>query len=92
MVRNSFSSEDRLQRSESSASRSSSSAYTTRRSDSFDSRKSSNERRRYKSNTVYHYGRHSNYWLFGGFSVRDTLAFVNLTPRNQPVDLVFIAV
>jgi hypothetical protein len=25
------------------------------------------------SGTVNHYGRHSNDWLFGGFSVRDTL-------------------
>ncbi|KAL4901421.1 hypothetical protein BDW74DRAFT_159951 [Aspergillus multicolor] len=32
----------------------------------------SDSRRRY-DNTVYHYGRHSNYWLFGGFSVRDTV-------------------
>ncbi|KAL4820322.1 hypothetical protein BDW67DRAFT_181395 [Aspergillus spinulosporus] len=43
-----------------------------RRTDSSKSRASSDSRRRY-DNTVYHYGRHSNYWLFGGFSVRDTV-------------------
>ncbi|KAL5333236.1 hypothetical protein BJX70DRAFT_403768 [Aspergillus crustosus] len=43
-----------------------------RRSGSYTSQKSREERRRY-DNTVYHYGRHSNYWLFGGFSVRDTV-------------------
>ncbi|KAL4785432.1 hypothetical protein BJX76DRAFT_356151 [Aspergillus varians] len=42
------------------------------RSGSNKSRKSTEDRRRY-DNTVYHYGRHSNYWLFGGFSVRDTV-------------------
>ncbi|KAJ6095620.1 hypothetical protein N7486_006366 [Penicillium sp. IBT 16267x] len=35
-------------------------------------RKNSDNYRRY-SGTVYHYGRHSNDWLFGGFSVRDTV-------------------
>ncbi|KAL4864403.1 hypothetical protein BDV12DRAFT_201179 [Aspergillus spectabilis] len=43
-----------------------------RRSGSYTSQKSKEDRRRY-DNTVYHYGRHSNYWLFGGFSVRDTV-------------------
>ncbi|KAL5051353.1 hypothetical protein BDW71DRAFT_202534 [Aspergillus fruticulosus] len=43
-----------------------------RRTGSSKSRASSDSRRRY-DNTVYHYGRHSNYWLFGGFSVRDTV-------------------
>ncbi|KAL4933287.1 uncharacterized protein BDV17DRAFT_251521 [Aspergillus undulatus] len=42
------------------------------RSGSNNSRTSTESRRRY-DNTVYHYGRHSNYWLFGGFSVRDTV-------------------
>lgn len=32
----------------------------------------SNSYKRY-SGTINHYGRHSNDWLFGGFSVRDTL-------------------
>ncbi|KAL3477489.1 hypothetical protein BJX99DRAFT_126099 [Aspergillus californicus] len=67
--RDSFTSENRLRRSESPSQMS---PCTTRRSDSFNSRKSSDDRRRY-DNTVYHYGRHSNYWLFGGFSVRDTV-------------------
>lgn len=35
-------------------------------------RKNSDDYRRY-SGTVNHYGRHSNDWLFGGFSVRDTV-------------------
>ncbi|KAK4870973.1 hypothetical protein LT330_000210 [Penicillium expansum] len=35
-------------------------------------RKSSGDYKRY-SGTVNHYGRHSNDWLFGGFSVRDTV-------------------
>ncbi|KAL4973445.1 hypothetical protein BDW66DRAFT_153803 [Aspergillus desertorum] len=43
-----------------------------RRTGSSKSQASSDSRRRY-DNTVYHYGRHSNYWLFGGFSVRDTV-------------------
>jgi hypothetical protein len=34
--------------------------------------KNSDDYRRY-SGTVNHYGRHSNDWLFGGFSVRDTV-------------------
>ncbi|KAL4920069.1 hypothetical protein BDW62DRAFT_199159 [Aspergillus aurantiobrunneus] len=42
------------------------------RSGSHNSQNSTRSRRRY-DNTVYHYGRHSNYWLFGGFSVRDTV-------------------
>lgn len=41
-------------------------------SDSTSSRKASNDHKRY-SGTINHYGRHSNDWLFGGFSVRDTL-------------------
>jgi hypothetical protein len=41
-------------------------------SGSTNSYRSTDDRRRY-DNTVYHYGRHSNYWLFGGFSVRDTV-------------------
>ncbi|KAE8163792.1 hypothetical protein BDV40DRAFT_132399 [Aspergillus tamarii] len=45
---------------------------TKRRSDSYHSRKSSDDYRRY-SGTVNHYGRHSNDWLFGGFSLRDTV-------------------
>ncbi|GFF49020.1 hypothetical protein IFM62136_01166 [Aspergillus lentulus] len=36
------------------------------------SRKSGEDYRRY-SGTVNHYGRHSNDWLFGGFSLRDTV-------------------
>lgn len=36
------------------------------------SRKGSSDYRRY-SGTLNHYGRHSNDWLFGGFSVRDTV-------------------
>ncbi|KAL4936711.1 hypothetical protein BDV06DRAFT_88393 [Aspergillus oleicola] len=65
-ARDSFSSshEDRLRRTESPVQMS--------RSGSNNSRKSTESRRRY-DNTVYHYGRHSNYWLFGGFSVRDTV-------------------
>lgn len=39
---------------------------------SYGSRKSSNDYRRY-SGTINHYGRHSNDWLFGGFSLRDTV-------------------
>ncbi|OJJ85328.1 uncharacterized protein ASPGLDRAFT_46335 [Aspergillus glaucus CBS 516.65] len=35
-------------------------------------RKTSNDYRRYNG-TVNHYGRHSNDWLFGGFSLRDTV-------------------
>lgn len=35
-------------------------------------RKNSDDYRRY-SGTVNHYGRHSNDWLFGGFSVRETV-------------------
>ncbi|KAI2725979.1 hypothetical protein CBS147332_2866 [Penicillium roqueforti] len=34
-------------------------------------RKNSDDYKRY-SGTVNHYGRHSNDWLFGGFSVRET--------------------
>lgn len=36
------------------------------------SRKISDDYRRYNG-TVNHYGRHSNDWLFGGFSLRDTV-------------------
>ncbi|PWY89444.1 hypothetical protein BO94DRAFT_36117 [Aspergillus sclerotioniger CBS 115572] len=43
--------------------RSTSSAYARRSGDDY---------RRY-SGTVNHYGRHSNDWLFGGFSLRDTV-------------------
>ncbi|OOF99524.1 hypothetical protein ASPCADRAFT_203304 [Aspergillus carbonarius ITEM 5010] len=35
-------------------------------------RRSGDDYRRY-SGTVNHYGRHSNDWLFGGFSLRDTV-------------------
>ncbi|EAW14336.1 uncharacterized protein ACLA_073710 [Aspergillus clavatus NRRL 1] len=35
-------------------------------------RRSSDDFRRYNG-TVNHYGRHSNDWLFGGFSLRDTV-------------------
>ncbi|KAJ5960880.1 uncharacterized protein N7479_008030 [Penicillium vulpinum] len=35
-------------------------------------RKTSDDYKRY-SGTINHYGRHSNDWLFGGFSVRDTV-------------------
>lgn len=67
-TRNSFSSnEERSRRTHSPVqmSRSGSSGSTN-------SYRSTDDRRRY-DNTVYHYGRHSNYWLFGGFSVRDTV-------------------
>ncbi|KAE8153748.1 hypothetical protein BDV25DRAFT_148721 [Aspergillus avenaceus] len=43
-----------------------------RRPGSNHSRKTSDDYRRY-NNTVNHYGRHSNDWLFGGFSLRDTV-------------------
>ncbi|KXG48426.1 uncharacterized protein PGRI_022960 [Penicillium griseofulvum] len=36
------------------------------------SRKNSDDYKRY-SGTVSHYGRHSNDWLFGGFSIRETV-------------------
>ncbi|OOQ90102.1 hypothetical protein PEBR_05124 [Penicillium brasilianum] len=45
--------------------------YTTKRA-STPTRKNSDDYRRY-SGTVNHYGRHSNDWLFGGFSVRETV-------------------
>lgn len=45
--------------------------YTTKRA-STPARKNSDDYRRY-SGTVNHYGRHSNDWLFGGFSVRGTV-------------------
>ncbi|KAJ5756024.1 hypothetical protein N7533_005567 [Penicillium manginii] len=35
-------------------------------------RKNSGDHKRY-SGTINHYGRHSNDWLFGGFSVRETV-------------------
>jgi hypothetical protein len=35
-------------------------------------RKNSDDYKRY-SGTINHYGRHSNDWLFGGFSVRETV-------------------
>ncbi|OQE45860.1 hypothetical protein PENCOP_c001G05444 [Penicillium coprophilum] len=40
--------------------------------DSTPTRKNSDDYKRY-SGTVNHYGRHSNDWLFGGFSVRETV-------------------
>ncbi|KAE8354900.1 hypothetical protein BDV28DRAFT_129949 [Aspergillus coremiiformis] len=43
-----------------------------RRPHSYHSRRSSDDYRRF-SGTVNHYGRHSNDWLFGGFSLRDTV-------------------
>ncbi|KAA8644062.1 uncharacterized protein ATNIH1004_008259 [Aspergillus tanneri] len=43
-----------------------------RSSGSFHPRRSGDDYRRY-SGTVNHYGRHSNDWLFGGFSLRDTV-------------------
>lgn len=43
-----------------------------RDSRSHHSRRSSDDYRRYRG-TVNHYGRHSNDWLFGGFSLRDTV-------------------
>jgi hypothetical protein len=45
--------------------------YTTKR-ESNPTRRNSDDYRRY-SGTVNHYGRHSNDWLFGGFSVRETV-------------------
>jgi hypothetical protein len=45
---------------------------TKRRLDSYHSRKSSDDYRRLNG-TVSHKGRHSNDWLFGGFSLRDTV-------------------
>jgi hypothetical protein len=45
--------------------------YITKRG-STPTRKSSDDYRRY-SGTVNHCGRHSNDWLFGGFSVRETV-------------------
>lgn len=45
--------------------------YSARRA-STPPRKNSDDYRRY-SGTVNHYGRHSNDWLFGGFSVRETV-------------------
>lgn len=45
--------------------------YITKRA-STPTRKSSDDYRRY-SGTVNHCGRHSNDWLFGGFSVRETV-------------------
>ncbi|RAL13820.1 uncharacterized protein BO97DRAFT_442132 [Aspergillus homomorphus CBS 101889] len=44
--------------------------HTHKRSSS--ARKSTEDYRRY-NNTINHYGRHSNDWLFGGFSLRDTI-------------------
>ena len=51
--------------------RSHKSEYTTKRP-STPPRRNSNDYRRY-SGTINHCGRHSNDWLFGGFSVRDTV-------------------
>ncbi|KAF5864518.1 hypothetical protein ETB97_007350 [Aspergillus alliaceus] len=45
---------------------------TKRRSDSYHSRRSSDDYRRLNG-TVNHKGRHANDWLFGGFSLRDTV-------------------
>ncbi|PYI08499.1 hypothetical protein BO78DRAFT_310604 [Aspergillus sclerotiicarbonarius CBS 121057] len=43
-----------------------------KRSTTSTNRRSGDDYRRY-SGTVNHYGRHSNDWLFGGFSLRDTV-------------------
>lgn len=48
------------------------SEYTAKRA-STPTRKNSDDYRRY-SGTINHCGRHSNDWLFGGFSVRETVA------------------
>ncbi|KAJ5914826.1 hypothetical protein N7504_003709 [Penicillium tannophilum] len=45
-------------------------------------RKNGDDYRRY-SGTINHYGRHSNDWLFGGFSVRDTVRDGIEKLRNQ---------
>ncbi|PWY71842.1 hypothetical protein BO83DRAFT_427504 [Aspergillus eucalypticola CBS 122712] len=45
---------------------------TNKRVHSTHIRRSGHDYRRY-SGTVNHYGRHSNDWLFGGFSLRDTV-------------------
>ncbi|KAJ5129893.1 uncharacterized protein N7515_005932 [Penicillium bovifimosum] len=45
-------------------------------------RSNSGDYKRY-SGTVNHYGRHSNDWLFGGFSVRDTVRGSLDRLRNQ---------
>ncbi|CAI7638097.1 unnamed protein product [Penicillium crustosum] len=45
-------------------------------------RKNSGDYKRY-SGTVNHYGRHSNDWLFGGFSVRETVRDSLDKLRNQ---------
>ncbi|KAJ5467811.1 hypothetical protein N7475_005563 [Penicillium sp. IBT 31633x] len=45
-------------------------------------RKNSGDYKRY-SGTVNHYGRHSNDWLFGGFSVRETVRGSIDKLRNQ---------
>ncbi|PYI34272.1 hypothetical protein BP00DRAFT_454840 [Aspergillus indologenus CBS 114.80] len=46
------------------------------------SRKSTEDYRRY-SGTVNHCGRHSNDWLFGGFSLRDTVRGETTTSRSS---------
>ncbi|RAK77590.1 uncharacterized protein BO72DRAFT_527439 [Aspergillus fijiensis CBS 313.89] len=45
------------------------------------SRKSTEDYRRY-SGTVNHCGRHSNDWLFGGFSLRDTWGDTQRKTKN----------
>lgn len=48
------------------------SVYRKKQTHARHSRRSSDDYRRYNG-TVNHYGRHSNDWLFGGFSLRDTV-------------------
>lgn len=57
---------------ESTSPRSPQAEYIAKRA-STPTRKNSDDYRRY-SGTVNHCGRHSNDWLFGGFSVRETVA------------------
>ena len=48
------------------------SVYKKKQTHARHSRRTSDDYRRYNG-TVNHYGRHSNDWLFGGFSLRDTV-------------------
>lgn len=48
------------------------SVYRKKQTHARHSRRTSDDYRRYNG-TVNHYGRHSNDWLFGGFSLRDTV-------------------
>lgn len=48
------------------------SVYKNKQTHARHSRRTSDDYRRYNG-TVNHYGRHSNDWLFGGFSLRDTV-------------------